>query len=187
MAQGILDQTRHTEPEQLLSRAVLAQAVIDLFSVSIACSTPDEAITARLDALAFLTDADGAWAESRQSHCLLADEYPDQVRSSILAILNGADPSDDHGYRLRGIEIARDLWAQERERQRAYFDNVREKVRARRERHWAEQLRADRRIKERRLVERRDSKPDHWRGLDRRPVTQSELVDEIASFIDVEL
>jgi len=188
MAHGILDQTRHTSPEQLLARAVLAQAVIDLLSVSIACSTHDEAITARRDALAFLADSGGPWAETRRAHCLLADQDPDRVRSRIVAILNGADLSDDHGYRLKGIEIARELWAQERDRQKTYFDNAREKVRVRRERRWAEQLRAqDRQKKDRRLAESRTLEPDLWRGLDRRPVTHAELVDDLAAFIDIEL
>lgn len=184
----ILDQTRHALPEQLLARAVLAQAVIDLFSVSIACSTPDEAITARRDALAFLTDPDGAWEASRRTHCMVADEDPDVVRRRVVAVLNGSDLSDDHGYRLKGVEIARDLWEQEKARRAAYFADACEKVRQRRERRWAEQLREqDRHIKDQRIADQRDREPLLWRGLDRSIATHSELVDDVAAYLDIEL
>ncbi|WP_159458620.1 hypothetical protein [Roseisalinus antarcticus] len=176
-------------PEQLLARAVLAQAVIDLFSVSIACSTPDEAVTARRDALAFLTDADSVWAESRRTQCLLADHDPDVIRSRVVAILNGGRLNDDaHGYRLAGVEMARELWTKERERQRTYYAKAREKVKVRRETRWAESLRVqDRRIKDQRIAEKRASEPDMWRGLDRSIATHSELVDDLAAYLDIEL
>ncbi|MDB2408072.1 hypothetical protein N9W17_06125 [Jannaschia sp.] len=176
-------------PEQLLARAVLAQAVIDLFSASIACSTPDEALTARRDALAFLTDPDSVWAESRRTNCMIADQDPDVIRARTIAILNGGRLNDNaHGYRLAGVEIARELWRQEQERKRVYFANAREKVKRRREARWAEQLRVqDRRIKDQRIADHRARKPDLWRGLDRRPVTHNELVDDIAAYIDIDL
>ncbi|TDL78114.1 hypothetical protein E2L08_12505 [Palleronia sediminis] len=104
-------------PEKRLLQAIIGQAVTDLFIGKPHASTDEESSLARREALYFLTDATGGWARRRAELCLLIDYDPDQVRRSIIAILDGTTlPPASIG---KGIGLARDLWAEQIAREKA--------------------------------------------------------------------
>ena len=100
-------------PERALIAAVIAQAVRDLFVTVIVGAPSEEA--ARREALAFLTDETGAWAQSREALCLEVGIDPGMVRRTVISWLDGeATPMLPHGRVMKvpeGVDTARALWA----------------------------------------------------------------------------
>lgn len=75
-----------TTPDPVaLYNAVLARAVTDLLAETAVALTDKD----RFEAMRFLTDAEGPWARSREDICTILDRDPDEVRASIIAILEG--------------------------------------------------------------------------------------------------
>ena len=72
-------------PEVKLGFAIIARAVTDLFIG--ASNEPSQKDAIRHEALRFLTDASGPWAESRRDFCLICNFDPDQVRERMIDIL----------------------------------------------------------------------------------------------------
>lgn len=121
-----------------LAQAVIRSAVLDLFSKSLAGATSeDEGITRHI-AMRFLTAVgDDEWAMARRVWCFFADVDPDQLRTHIVAVLEGRrdielPENDAMLYRLNGHEIARALWANEKARRVAFLNDARRQVEARR-------------------------------------------------------
>lgn len=117
MAHFSLTQDRESGPsaELRLVRAIIAQAVQDLFGACI-----DEGRTnkdhMREQTLTFLTADGGQHAKHRNDLCELAGFDGDALRSRIIAMLEGRLPADflleGKGRRdLKDIEAARAMWA----------------------------------------------------------------------------
>ena len=106
-------------PEQHLYVAVMKQAVVDLFIGTPSSSNPHEGDLIRRDALAFLTDATGSWANMRAEICTVIDRDPDQVRDSIVAVFEGEDLPYLGDVRGNGLDKARAMWAEQTAREAA--------------------------------------------------------------------
>lgn len=106
-------------PEQHLFFAVMRQSLVDLFIGTPSSSNPQEGDLIRREALAFFTDATGGWARSRQHICTIIDRDHDAVRLSIIAILEGAELPYMGDVRGNGLEKARALWAEQKDREAA--------------------------------------------------------------------
>lgn len=82
-------------PSEALASAVLRQAVQDLLIKSAAhgSGATDANPTAggKVEALKFLTDASGAFADARAFWCHIAGKDPDRLRQTTLALLEGDD------------------------------------------------------------------------------------------------
>lgn len=82
-------------PSEALASAVLRQAVQDLFVKAAAtasgASDANPTFDGKLEAVRFLTDQSGAFAESRAFWCLAAGKNPDRLRQTIIALLEGDD------------------------------------------------------------------------------------------------
>ncbi len=104
-------------PEVKLGFAIIARAVTDLFIG--ASNEPSQKDAIRHEALRFLTDASGPWAESRRDFCLICNFDPDQVRERMIDILEGlADMHFGHDGRqqlLSRLDDTRALWARHKE------------------------------------------------------------------------
>lgn len=106
-------------PEQHLYVAVMKQAVVDLFIGTPSSSNPREGDLIRRAALSFLTDASGPWAAMRAEICVDIDRDPDQVRDSIVAVLDGEDLPYLGDVRGNGLDKARAMWAEQKAREAA--------------------------------------------------------------------
>ena len=100
--------------ETQLYLAVMKQAVVDLFAGTPSSSNPKEGDLIRREALAFLTDASGPWANMRAEICLVIDRDPNEVRETITAILDGGDMPYLGDVRANGIDKARALWTDQK-------------------------------------------------------------------------
>jgi hypothetical protein len=103
-------------PETRFVRAILAQAVSDLFG-SLSILTPHQQRHERQDALLFLTATSGKWFEQRETFCSLVGIDPGIFRDRIVAILDGRSNASlpfDHGGHADGMAQARALWAARR-------------------------------------------------------------------------
>ena len=82
-------------PPEALAEAVLRQAVTDLFIKSAAqrsgATDANPTEDNKLEALKFLTDESGAFAESRAFWCECVGRNPDHLRKTIIALLEGDD------------------------------------------------------------------------------------------------
>jgi DNA-binding Lrp family transcriptional regulator len=82
-------------PSEALAEAVLRQAVQDLFVKAAAtasgASDANPTSDGKLEAVRFLADQSGAFAESRAFWCLAAGKNPDRLRQTIIAVLEGDD------------------------------------------------------------------------------------------------
>lgn len=80
-----------TEDGALLARAVINQALNDLRVADWRPTSTGKAFKARgqdaMEALHFLTDVAGAWAEARVLWCDLADIHPGYLRRQALAVV----------------------------------------------------------------------------------------------------
>lgn len=153
--------------------AVILRAVTDLFS-----SSMDR--TSRLEAVAFLTASQGAWAESREHLCWLVDLDPDLLRVRILEILDGrrdlegsyrrggGNISADHGRRFMAEEKAREQSAHASAKERAAQDQ-------KRRRHEKTALDEERRVFEEQL--KAAEIKAGIRPRDRRQVASSEYLE----------
>lgn len=104
-------------PEQHLYVAVMKQAVVDLFIGTPSSSNPREGDLIRRAALSFLTDASGPWAAMRAEICVDIDRDPDQVRDSIVAVLDGEDLPYLGDVRGNGLDKARAMWTEQKARE----------------------------------------------------------------------
>lgn len=106
-------------PSEHLALAVIRQAVSDVFSKSLAGAADDAQGIERLRALRFLTAEHGVWADDRRFWCHLADVDPEALRRNIVDVLEGHRdiklPNEQIAYRLNGHDLARALWAREKE------------------------------------------------------------------------
>ena len=100
--------------ETQLYLAVMKQAVVDLFAGTPSSSNPKEGDLIRREALAFLTDASGPWANMRAEICLVIDRDPNEVRETITAILDGGDMPYLGDVRANGLDKARALWTDQK-------------------------------------------------------------------------
>lgn len=100
--------------ETQLYLAVIKQAVVDLFAGTPSSSNPKEGDLIRREALAFLTDASGPWANMRAEICLVIDRDPNEVRETITAILDGGDMPYLGDVRATGVEKARAMWTDQK-------------------------------------------------------------------------
>lgn len=138
-----------------LAQAVLRQAIIDLFSKSLSGANDNQADLERRYALRLLTDRTGEWAESRDAWCLMADVDPDKLRERIIEVLDGEreiefSDTEKKNYRLNGLGIARDLWAQHKQDAEQRYRKMRFEVGVREHRRRVE-------LEKERAQQRRDA------------------------------
>lgn len=101
-------------PEQHLFHACMKQVIVDLFAGTPSSSSAREGDLIRREALLFLTSSTGPWAASRAEICLVIDRDPDEVRETIVAILDGGEMPYLGDVRATGVEKARALWAEQK-------------------------------------------------------------------------
>lgn len=106
-------------PEQQLVLAIIKQSVVDLWIGTPVATNPEEASTARWEAMLFLTQERGGWQKRRDELCSLVDLDPDHIRRETISVLEGAPLPHYSDMRGNGIEMARALWAKEKARHAA--------------------------------------------------------------------
>lgn len=110
--------------EELLICAILSRAIHDLFGVVGLTANQAERETAKHDALSFLTEPTGGWAQRRNELCDAIGFDGDAVRVRVIRVLEG-DTSAPDTYDGRGalsdVAGARALW----ERQKQAIHRVR--------------------------------------------------------------
>lgn len=106
-----------TCPEELLIYAILSRAILDLFGSVGLVSRGDEVVKARHDALMFLTQESGGWAQRRADICVAIGFDSDVVRNRVIRVLEGdtsaLDTYDGRGA-LTHVADARKLWEHEK-------------------------------------------------------------------------
>ncbi|MCU0827075.1 MAG: hypothetical protein MUE52_06645 [Tabrizicola sp.] len=143
-------------PTEALASAVLRQAVQDLFVKAAAtasgASDANPTSDGKLEAVRFLTDQSGAFAESRAFWCLAAGKNPDRLRQTIIALLEGDDclvdfypgskfdrvvaiteTRDLYQERKRATEGAQARWLEAAQRRKANLERSRQLEAIRRE------------------------------------------------------
>ncbi len=105
--------------ETQLYHACAKQAVVDLFAGTPSSSGVREGDLIRREALLFLTSPSGPWADMRAEICLVIDRDPNELRETIVAILEGGDMPYLGDVRAMGVDKARALWAEQKAREAA--------------------------------------------------------------------
>jgi len=107
----IFERTRHNTPEEHLGFAILTRAVADLFIGD--SHTPTQAETVRREALRFLTDKEGQWAQSRADFCTLCGVDPSLLRDRVIDILEERaelNMGDTRKEVVARLDLAQALW-----------------------------------------------------------------------------
>ena len=104
-------------PEELLVFSILSRAILDLFGTVGLTANVDEATVAKQDALMFLTQTSGGWAQRRRELCDAVGIDGDEMRTRVVRVLEGDKlglDQYDHRYELEDVETARKLWEHEK-------------------------------------------------------------------------
>lgn len=105
----IFERTRLNTPEEHLGFAILSRAVADLFIGDNYHGNNQDVI--RREALVFLTDKDGQWAQSRADFCTLCGVDPSLLRDRVIDILEGRAPPDlGEARKAIKLDLAQRLW-----------------------------------------------------------------------------